>query len=444
MSDKNTFIFKREDLYQELWEISASGVAKKYNLNYGKLLTSCHKAQIPIPPSGYWTKLICGKPAEKIELPDSIIEEVELALASSKVKNIAVVDNKEEPISPLKIEDLTEGNEEMKAAISGRTADILLDGIDKALDFLPENERTTVIDAIQNIKLEKRTNLHPMLVSYRKKIAEWEKMNKANESKGYSRNYNRSENAEPTYFKEISAESMKRIASILDVLFRTTEKLGGKVNDDLSLTIRQDTVTMHFAEGKDKVPHVMTKQEAQQMLVYKDAVKQHKWASEPKIRKYDEIYNGRLRVTFKQGKYFRDNENEKLENRLGEMLIQLYKISEEYRVIREKREEDHRKYLEAERIKEEKKKRYEVEVSKTRELLNQSKDYQKACEIRSYIQAVTERKELDEDTRKWVEWASEKANWFDPTIVKEDDFFGKREHNKSEDEKDIFTKRKYW
>lgn len=251
-------------------------------------------------------------------------------------------------------------------------------------------------------------------------------------------------NIEPAYFKEVSSESMQRVACILDVLFMTVEKLGGKVNNDLSMTIRKDIVSIHFAEGKDKVPHVMTKQEAQQMLIYKDALKQHKWASEPRIRKYDELYNGQLRVTFKQGKYFRDSDGKKLEDRLDEILIQIYKLSEEYRVAREKREEEHRQYLEAERIREEKKKQYETEIIKTKELLNQVNDYHKACEIRSYIQTVIEYNDLNEEMEKWVKWASEKADWFDPAIAKEDDFFGKREHNKSEEEKDIFYKKRYW
>ena len=442
MSVKDTVVFKRKDLYQELWEISASGVAKKHNLNYGKLLTSCREAQIPIPPSGYWTKLACGKTAEKIELPDSAIEEVQLTLASNKVKRIAVVDNKEESIAFTKLNEFTGGDEEI-TDINDKKTDIILDEKYKALNFLPTDERMNVIDAIQNLKLEKRTNLHPMLVAYRKKIAEWEKIKKANESKGYYRN-NGSRNVEPTYFKEVSSEAMQRVVCILDVLFRAVEKLGGKVNDNLSMTIRQDIVSMHFAEGKDKVPHVMTKQEAQQMLIYKDAVKHHKWASEPKIRKYDEIYNGQLRVTFKQGKYFRDSEGKKLEDRLGEILIQIYKLSEEYRVTREKQEEEHRQYLEAERIREEKKKQYEIEITKTKELLNQVNDYRKACEIRSYIQAVIDHNELNEDIEKWIKWASDKADWFDPAIAREDAFFGKREHNKSEEEKDIFYKKRYW
>ena len=367
---------------------------------------------------------------------------MQLTLASNKVKKIAVVDNKEESIASPKSKELTEDDEEI-TDINSKKTDIISDEKYKVLDFLPADERVKVIDAIQNIKLEKRTNLHPMLVAYRKKIAEWEKIKKANESKGYYRN-NSSGNVEPTYFKEVSSESMQRVVYILDVLFRTAEKLGGKVNDNLSMTIRQDIVSIHFAEGKDKVPHVMTKQEAQQMLIYKDALKQRKWASEPRIRKYDEIYNGQLRVTLKQGKYFRDSEEKKLEDRLDEILTQIYKLSEEYRVTRERREEEHRQYLEAERIREEKKKQYEAEIIKTKELLNQVNDYHKACEIRSYIQAVIDHNDLNEEMEKWVKWASEKADWFDPAIAKEDDFFGKREHNKSEEEKDIFYKKRYW
>lgn len=442
MSVNDTVVFKRKDLYQELWEISASGVAKKYNLNYGKLLISCREAQIPIPPSGYWTKLACGKAAEKIELPLSDIDEVELLLAGRKEKKIQVVDNKEETVALPKTKKSREVNEEITDT-EGKKSEPVLDERYKALSFLSVDERMKVIEEIQNIKLEKRVTLHPMLVAYRKKIAEWEKIKKTNESTGYYRN-NSSRAIEPTYFKEVSPECMQRVVYILDELFRTIERLGGKVNDNLSMTVRQDIVMLHFAEGKDKVPHVMTKQEAQQMLIYKDALKQRKWASEPKIRKYDEIYNGLLRVTFKQGKYFRDSEGKKIEDRLDEILIQIYKLSEEYRVIREKQEEEHRQYLEEKRIREEKKKQYEIEITKTKELLNLVSDYRKACEIRSYIQAVIEHDDLNEDMEKWVKWASDKADWFDPTLAKEDHFFGKREHNKSEEEKDIFYKRRYW
>ena len=56
---ENTIKINRQKLYDEIWEISASGVAKQYGLNYAKLLQSCKDYEIPIPPSGYWTKIAC-------------------------------------------------------------------------------------------------------------------------------------------------------------------------------------------------------------------------------------------------------------------------------------------------------------------------------------------------------------------------------------------------
>ncbi|MGY0373031.1 hypothetical protein [Clostridium sp. JNZ J1-5] len=66
MAEEQFLKIKRELLYNEIWEISASGVAKKYNVSYADLLRVCKKIDIPIPPSGYWVKLSFGKPVEKI------------------------------------------------------------------------------------------------------------------------------------------------------------------------------------------------------------------------------------------------------------------------------------------------------------------------------------------------------------------------------------------
>ena len=69
---------KRERLYDEIWEILVSGVAKKYEVPYAALLKLCKETDIPIPPSGYWTKLSFGKPVIKVSLPESPITEVTL------------------------------------------------------------------------------------------------------------------------------------------------------------------------------------------------------------------------------------------------------------------------------------------------------------------------------------------------------------------------------
>ncbi len=69
----------RRQLYNEIWEISVAGVAKKYDLSYGLFLKLCKEVDIPIPPSGYWIKIRFSKPVVKMPLPDSGIDMVTLS-----------------------------------------------------------------------------------------------------------------------------------------------------------------------------------------------------------------------------------------------------------------------------------------------------------------------------------------------------------------------------
>ena len=40
----------RKQLYDEIWEISAAGTAKKYDIPYSQFLKQIKEANIPIPP----------------------------------------------------------------------------------------------------------------------------------------------------------------------------------------------------------------------------------------------------------------------------------------------------------------------------------------------------------------------------------------------------------
>ena len=129
--------------------------------------------------------------------------------------------------------------------------------------------------------------------------------------------------------------------------------MGGYINEDLSLKIRNEDVSIEIVEAQDEIKHILTRQEAQAMIMYEDAKRQHTWASEPKIRKYDYIFNGRLRIKIRKGKYFRDTNDIKIESRLRDILIELYEESEVVRIDREAREEATRRREEEERLKEE-------------------------------------------------------------------------------------------
>ena len=68
------FSIRRDALYEEIWSLSATKVAEKYDLSYARLLKACRENDIPIPPPGYYTKLSIGKPVDRAPLPDSNIE----------------------------------------------------------------------------------------------------------------------------------------------------------------------------------------------------------------------------------------------------------------------------------------------------------------------------------------------------------------------------------
>ena len=57
-TEKKTMTFQRDTLYQEIWEISLSKVAKKYDVPYDKLKAACVKANIPLPSQSYWGQSI--------------------------------------------------------------------------------------------------------------------------------------------------------------------------------------------------------------------------------------------------------------------------------------------------------------------------------------------------------------------------------------------------
>lgn len=431
-----TISLSRQQLYDEIWQVSVAGVARKYNLNYQKLIAKCKESDIPFPSSGYWTKKSLGKDvtAEVVALPPSEIEHVELLLVGAKVEKKKKLEEKHstEELVEKDVAEESTGDADEKL----NQADEVVAN-DTVLMFLDSEEKKRVLRVASELRVRDKKRLHEQLGNYRNLMVEWKRKEKeAQDSRGYRSRYNNQDH-EPNFFNEISAESQQRAFLILDAIFCAVEELGGHVNDDLSMRVMADVVSIRIAEGKDQVKHELTKQEAQELVKYNDQLKHDRWASKPQIRKYDYVYNGKLRIVFHDSEYIRDSVKEKLEDRLGDILLRLYEKSDEARIKRERWEEEQRKREEEARRKEEIRKKKEDEVRRTKELLNQTEDYKIACEIRQYIAAVAQQREITPEMAEWIEWAKRKADWYDPVVAAEDEWLGKREHLKSKEEKDL-------
>jgi hypothetical protein len=539
-------VLPREQLYNEVWKISGTGVSKKYNVPYAELLRRCKEADIPLPPSGYWTKLNFGKQVTQIPLPESQITEVALStdITSKRSSHATTSDDRKPIVDTMQTEtsDILQGDAEQIKESEIQTSDLIKDmpqqeestyrtlsdeyniysreklyeevwtesvvqvakrygvsdvaihkvckslnipvpppgywarvragqklkktplppsnGISEkigartyegkkvsnelpqVLSFLTEDERHKIFTAAQHIQIgPEDTPLHKKINAYKSAVREWNK--KDTRTEGAKKSLKNYYNRPPFLAGVISDETLPRVYRILDTLFRAVEKLGGSVNDGLSLQIRNEHVELEIFENQDEVNHILTRQEAQEKIIYEDAKRHDRWASKPNIRKYDYAFNGRLRICIRKNRYFRDSDKVNIESRLGEMLIELYEESEVVRIDREAREEAKRKEAEEKRLREEHRERYNEEVDKTIALTNEAQDYDLACKIRAYITALEPKLDMnDKNTVEYVDWVRKKADWFDPTVAREDELFGERAHEENEERKAL--KKKYY
>ena len=391
-------VYHRETLYQEVWSMPVTEVAKRYKVSDVAIHKVCKSLDIPTPPQGYWAKLRAGKPVKKLPLPPGK-EQTKLGIQTG----VSHLESPSENAAPLA--------------------------------FLPEEERQVVLNVAAQILLpQEHARMRPEIVAHRKRIAEWNKRKRQLERElGASWNRGRRE-VPPAFAQGVSEEQHPRIFRLIDALAKAMIPLGWSLTDDLQFVRDQDAVTLTFSEATDQILHTPTKEENLKLLEYEEERKKHSWAAKPQIRKYDSVYNGRLSLCINGAKTFRDCRSYVLEDRLGDMMLSIYGEEEQVKQARLAREEAERQRREQERKREEQRQRYNAEVDRTLALVNCAADYEIACRIRAYVSAM-EKAHSDQDLSAWASWARLKADWYDPTIAKEDELLGRREHEKNQESK---------
>ena len=375
-------VYRREVLYKEVWQFPVTEVAKKYSVSDVTIHKICKSLDIPTPPPGYWAKRRAGKQVTIPPLPKSDGRSVKTGVRTPKIYTQATAEQ---------------------------------------LAHLPTEDQTAVLAvASQIVLVDEHEKMHP-------KVAACYKKAKTNDV--------------PAILDSIAKETQPRAIRILDSIVKAAEPLGVEVDDVLRFSIGKDAVQLHFSESTKEVLHQLTKEEKMALLEYEDAKRHNRWAREPKFRKYDHQYNGILNLSVCDKRKFRDNKSGLVEERLGEILIAIFYCINEAKLAREEREEAERKREEERRRKEELRKRYNEEITKTAALVNQANDFEIACKIRAMVAAAEANGTASEE---WIAWARAKADWYDPTVAAEDEFFGKRNHKESPERKALRERGSYY
>jgi hypothetical protein len=436
--------FTREQLYKEIWETSARQVAIKYSLNYQKLLNQCKEISIPLPGGKYFYNRQHGLDIDNLitPLPDSKVSDIEVEKQRSRIQKKETVVEFEKDIR-INTEKTLETDSNQNKTVNKVKILFDRDTLYSSLNFLEREKKDSIIKILSEFEISERKRLHKKVVAYKESIVVWHKRVKASERDYYDPRYRRNDLSQPKFIKDVSEEQLPRLYRILDTLFTIFEKIGERITNDLRIQIGKDTVDFEVIESTVKVNHELTKEEARQLVEYNDEVKRRSYASKPNIRKYDYIPNGLLRIKVSNGEYIKDTKLNKLEDMIPEIVILFYQRYFEIRTQREDWEETQRKREEEKQKARMLQERIDQEKKKTREFLNMLSDYKLADEIRKFVGILKDSDKADQET---IEWISRKADWIDPTISAEDELLGKREHYKSDEEKNKFLKEEkyYW
>lgn len=134
--------------------------------------------------------------------------------------------------------------------------------------------------------------------------------------------------APPFLANTISNTSIPRACRIIDALIKAMEPLGCKLTDNLEFAVNGKLFV--FLSLSHRIKSITSRQRGKPpTLEYEEKRRKYSYASRPQISKYDYQYNGRLCLKINNQKSFRDCKAYQLEDRLGDMMLELYAAAED-------------------------------------------------------------------------------------------------------------------
>jgi hypothetical protein len=317
--------FSREELYEEIWEMSSKQVSLKYDLSYSDLLKKCKEFEILILKSSYWYRKNTGQDLSELIVPllQNDVNEVHIDRKSLKNSRIKSTKHKEE-------------NSEDK---NKDTVKLDTTSIRSSLSFLEDNKIELIIEAVSNLNQSPNKRLNKSVANLRDKIAEWNKRGKADSYPYFDFRHRYNNLKEPKFTKNISLNSFPRLYRFLDTLVTVIERIEDNVTSNWDIQIDKDIVRFEVIELTDKVTHELTKKEAKELAEYNDSVKFNGYAYKPRINKYDYIPNGKFRFKVIDDKYIKDTKEFSIEQSISEIIVLIYQEYYKVKNLRLEREE---------------------------------------------------------------------------------------------------------
>ena len=345
----------RKELYDLVWSTSLSKLTQQYALSNDGIKKICKQFDIPMPDSGYWTKLKFNKVMDKEMLNEDFSGEDKIVLTLREEGTIG--SSNQTPLTILT--NQIKNDSKAPTKVSGR-----LSNPDKLTiqtqEYWAKEEKEPYYRDDTKVKLPIRVG-------------------KSNKERGLR---------------------------FMDALVKLIKYRGHsfiKKNFEFFVVIDEIEILLDLREATKRVP--------------------------PTDRYSTSDYIPTGEFILKTGRYSRIKEwrdgKVKLEELLPNVVAKLEIDAQEEKKQKEASRLWSLQFDEEQRLKSEIKKRKEDEIAKFNKLLALSEQYNKSQLIRQYVEAekqkIIKENNLTSEKQEWIDWANDKADWFDPTINKPDD-----------------------
>lgn len=348
-----------KELYELVWSNSLKSLSKKYNISDNGIRKICKKNNIPLPKRGYWQKLQYGKPVQK-----------------EAFQKISFENNKIEL-------QLRDENETIKSNVESTPLSIL------------ENE--IISDPSLNLHVpEKLIRPDKLIVNT---------INYEDAVKRYRYGHGTYPSRNNILTIDVTESSLQRAYRIMDTLIKLLRARNHEVivDNKTYVVIEGENISFRIRERRkvsEKKENYGRNYDPTGVLV----ILYGKYDFNPKEIKDDKI---------------------KLDEKLAKVLalIELEGKKEHQATI--EREEYWRLEKEKELIRKEEKERKDKEIQTFKNLLKEATQWHQSKILRGYLEEV-ERKIYEQECPSqeridWLNWAKQKADWFDPMMKREDE-----------------------
>lgn len=352
-------IFTRQELYKLVWEKPLTHIGKELGYSDNGIRKVCIKHNIPLPKAGYWSKLKYNKKVKKTPLPKSDNETTQINFNTD-------IENK-------------------KGGLHTETT-LLKQSIEEAKDL------TLTVP-------EKLSKPDPHI----QKTKEYFKELKARKQKN---DWQFVHNTTGVVSISVSDSLKPRALRFMDTLIKLFKKRGHQIVVDrvTKIVISGEEYEIRLTEKHKRVKNTSSKYPEFELI-----------PTGFLCLKFDNFY---------PDKEWTDTATKPIENKLSDILSWFEIRAEKDRIDRIERE-IRQKIRDEERKKEEELKQLQdQEFSNFQTMFDTATRWHKSQYLRNYIKKfeayAIKTNSLDKEKQDWIKWATEKADWYDPFIEKQD------------------------